>query len=74
MKIVPLKSKVITCKGPVPIINKIAMDYTILELVNAFTYFGFKISYEEEKDITSKRSKLLQILVILKNVLKPNLP
>jgi hypothetical protein len=38
-----------------------------------FTYLGCKTPYEEEKDITSKISKFLQILGILNNVLKQNL-
>jgi len=44
-----------------------------LDQASIFTYLGYKISYEEEKDITSKTSKFLQILGIVNNILKPNL-
>jgi hypothetical protein len=37
-----------------------------------YRHLGRKISYEEEKDITSKISECLHILEILKNVMKPN--
>jgi len=56
MEIYPLKLKAMTYKGQDPIRCKIITDNTIVEQVNTFTYFGCKISYEEEKDITSKIS------------------
>jgi hypothetical protein len=43
-----------TFKGQVPIGSKTGTDNTILQEVNTFTYLGCKISYEEERDITSK--------------------
>jgi hypothetical protein len=45
----------------------------ILEQVNTFTYLGRNISYQEETDIHSKITKLLQTLGLLNNTLKPNL-
>jgi hypothetical protein len=51
MEISPLKSKVLTCNGQVPIRSKITVDNPILKQVNAFTYFECKVSYEEEEDI-----------------------
>jgi hypothetical protein len=44
-----------------------------LQTVNAFTYLGHKVSYEEEKDIMWKISKFLQVLGMLNNILKPKL-
>jgi hypothetical protein len=41
--------------------------------VNAFTYLGCNISYEEEEDIQSKFTKFLQILRLLNITQKPNL-
>jgi hypothetical protein len=51
----PLKSKVMAFKGQVPIRSKIVTDNTILEQVNTFTYLGRTISYNEEREITSKK-------------------
>jgi len=45
----------------------------MFEQGDTFTYLGRKISYEEERDLTSKISRLLQIMGILNYVLKPNL-
>jgi hypothetical protein len=56
MEISPQKSEVMAYKGHFSIRSKIVTDNTTLEQVNTFTYFGCKISYEEEKDITSKIS------------------
>lgn len=44
-----------------------------MQTVNAFTYLGHKVSYEEEKDIMWKISKFLQVLGMLNNILKPKL-
>jgi len=49
------------------------MDNPILEQVNPFIYLGWNISYEEKHDITSKINTFVQILVLLNDVLKPNL-
>jgi hypothetical protein len=48
VKILPLKSKVMTFKGQVPIRSKPAIDDSELEQVLTVTYLGHKISYEEE--------------------------
>jgi hypothetical protein len=44
----------------------------ILEQVNTFTYLGCNISYQEEKDILSNITEMLEILGLL-STLKPNL-
>jgi len=54
MEISPLKSKVMAFKGHVPIRSKTVIDNPILEQVNTFTYFGCKIPYDKERDVTSQ--------------------
>jgi hypothetical protein len=48
-------------KGQITTISNILVYYTrsIVEQVNMFTCLGCKISYEEEKDVTSKIINLL---------------
>jgi hypothetical protein len=36
------KSKVMTCKGQVPITSNILIDNTVIEQVNTFAYLGHK--------------------------------
>jgi hypothetical protein len=48
-EISPLKSKVMAFTGQVPIRSKTVINNIVLEQENTFTYFGCKISYEEEK-------------------------
>jgi hypothetical protein len=55
MKISPLKSKVMSFKGQVPIISKVVMFNTILEQMNTFSYLGCNVSCEEGK-IDSKNN------------------
>jgi hypothetical protein len=45
----------------------------ILDHVNTFRHLVYNISYQEEKDIHSKITYILQILRLLNNTLKPNL-
>jgi hypothetical protein len=45
----------------------------ILEQVNTFTCLGYNISYREKKEIHFKITKLLHILELLNNTLRPNL-
>jgi hypothetical protein len=66
-----VKYEVIVIEGQVPIRSKVVVDN--MEQVNMFIYLGCKISYQEEKDITSKISKIIQIWGILNNVFKQNL-
>jgi len=44
MKIPPLKAKVMTFKGQVPVRSKIVIDNITLEQGNTLTYLGYKIS------------------------------
>jgi hypothetical protein len=60
-------------KAQVAVTSKIIVHNTVLERVNTFTYMGHGVSYEEEKDITSKIGTFLQVLGIVDNVLKQNL-
>jgi hypothetical protein len=62
VKISPLKSKVMSFNKQVSIRSETVIDNSTLEQVNTFTYFGCKISYKEEKEVTSNVSKCLQIL------------
>jgi len=55
-----------------PIRSKTLRDNTKLIQVNPRTDLGCKIPDEEEKDITSKISRFLKMLVILNYALKPN--
>jgi hypothetical protein len=56
MEISPVKSNVMAFKGQVPIRSKVVLGDTILKQVNASSYLGCIILFEEQKDITSKIS------------------
>jgi hypothetical protein len=58
-------------KGQVPIRSKVIIGNTVLEQVNMFTCLECKISCKMEKGCNFK-IKVWEILVILKNILKPN--
>jgi hypothetical protein len=51
-----LRSELTSFKKQVSVRSQIVTDTTLLEQVNAVTYLGIKISYEEEEDVTSKIS------------------
>jgi hypothetical protein len=59
-------------RGRDPIRSKIVINNKIVEQVNKFNYLGCLLSYETEKDITSKLAKFLQITGIINQVLKPS--
>jgi uncharacterized membrane protein YgaE (UPF0421/DUF939 family) len=60
-------------KGTEPIRSKIVTDNMILEHLNTFTHLVSNTSYQEEKDIHSKITNILQRVRLLNNTLKPNL-
>jgi hypothetical protein len=66
------KTKTMTFRGRDPIRSKIVINNKIIEQVNTFNYLGCLLSYETEKDITSKFSKFLQITGIINQFLKPS--
>ena len=49
------------------------MDNKCLKQINNFKYLGFEISYNNEKDVQQKVTKVAHILRILNNAFKPNL-
>jgi hypothetical protein len=53
-----------------PIRSKIVINNKIIEQINTFNYLGCSLSYEREKDVTTKVSKFLQITGIINQVLK----
>jgi hypothetical protein len=65
------KAKTMAFRGREAIRSKIVINNKIIEQVNTFNYLGCLLSYETEKDITSKLSKFLQITGIINEVLKP---
>jgi hypothetical protein len=44
----------------------------MIDQINTFNYLGCSLSYEREKDVTTKVSKFLQITGIINKVLKPS--
>jgi hypothetical protein len=66
------KTKTMAFRGRDPIISKIVINNKIIEQINIFNYLGCSLSYETEKDITTKVSKFLQITGIISQVLKPS--
>jgi hypothetical protein len=59
-------------RGRDPIRNKTVINNKITEQINTFNYLGCSLSYEREKDVTTKISKFLQIAGIINQVLKPS--
>jgi hypothetical protein len=58
-------------KGRDPVRTKIVIDNKIIEQVNLFNCLGNIIPYEGELDIDNKLNNFLKIIVILKNVFRP---
>jgi hypothetical protein len=52
------KTKVMAFKGQEPVRSKVCINNKILEQVNTFNYLGYYLSYEEEKDLNMKITKL----------------
>jgi hypothetical protein len=52
------KTKVMAFKGRKPVRSKICINNKTLEQVNTFSYLGYYLSCEEEKDLNMKNHKL----------------
>jgi hypothetical protein len=72
MNIPPLKSKVMSYKGQVPIRSKIVTSHNTGTSKHVHI-FGMRDFIEQTMDVTSKMSKLLQILGFLINEFKSDL-
>lgn len=72
LKISSNKTKTMAFKGRDPIRSKIVINNNTIEQINTFNYLGCSISYQDEKDITSKTMKFLKITGIINKVLKPS--
>jgi len=57
--------------GRDPVRSKIVINNNIIEQINTFSYPGYSVSYQNEKYITIKITKFLQITGIIKRTLKP---
>ena len=73
MEISPEKSKKMALLGQDPVRCKTAVDNKCLKEENNFKYFGFEISFRNEKYAEQKLTKFAQTLGILKNIYQPNL-
>jgi hypothetical protein len=70
LKISTNKTKTTACKEKDPVRNKIAINSNIIEQTNTSNYPGCSISYWNEKDVTVKVSKYLQITGTINRTLK----
>jgi len=59
-------------KGRDPVRSKIVINNNIIEPINIFDYLGCSISYKNEKGVTLKISKILQITGVIHRTLKPS--
>jgi len=57
-------------KGRDPVRSKIVINNNIIEPINTFDYLGCPIAYKNEKDVTLKIPKFLQITGIIHRILK----
>ena len=62
--------KTMACKGRDTVRNKVVTNNNTIEKINTFNYPGFSISYQNDKDITAKTSKFLQVMGIINRTLK----
>jgi hypothetical protein len=60
-------------KGREPVRSKICIYNKTLQQVNAFSYLGYYLSYEEEKDLNMKIADFVKITGIINQMFKPNL-
>jgi hypothetical protein len=72
LKISTSKMKTMACKGRDKVRNKILINNNTIEKINTFNYLGCSISYENDKDITVKISKFLQVMGNINRTLKPS--
>ena len=59
-------------KGGDPLRSKTVINNNNIEPINIFDYLGCSISYKNEKVVTLKISKFLQITGIIQRTLKPS--
>jgi hypothetical protein len=59
-------------KGTDPVRSKIAIEVNIIEKINTFNYRDSSISYHNEKDVTVKISKFLQVTGIINRNVNPS--
>jgi len=65
--------KTMACKGRDTVRNKILTNNNnTIEKINTFNYLGCSISYQNDKDITVKISKFLQVMGNINRTLKPS--
>jgi hypothetical protein len=57
-------------RGRDPVRSKIVINNNIIESIHTFGYLGCPIAYKDEKDVTLKISKFLQITRIIHRILK----
>jgi hypothetical protein len=60
-------------KGREPVRSKICINNKTLGQVNTFSYLGYYLSYEEEKDLNMKITNFLKITGIINHIFKPYL-
>lgn len=73
MEISTDKSKVMAFLGKEPVRSKICINNKIIEQVKNFSYLGYQISYEEEKDLNEKIIKFNRAMGIINQIFKPTL-
>jgi len=58
-------------KGRDPVLNKIVIEYRIIEQVNSFHFLINLISHKKEMDVDNKLNNCLKITGIINNVFRP---
>jgi len=71
LKLSTSPTKTMAFNGRDPVRSKIVINNNIIEQINIFSYPGYSVSYQNEKYITIKITKFLQITGIIKRTLKP---
>jgi hypothetical protein len=67
------KTRVMSFRGMEPIRSKICINNKTLKQQNTFTYLGYNISCEEEKDLNIKAANFIRILRIINQIFKSSL-
>ncbi|KAJ4448800.1 hypothetical protein ANN_00191, partial [Periplaneta americana] len=73
MEISTDKSKVMAFLGKEPVRSKICISNKIIEQVKNFSYLGYQISYEEEKDLNEKIIKFNRAMGVINQIFRPTL-
>jgi hypothetical protein len=58
------KTRVMAFRGMEPIRSKLCINNKTLKQQNTFNYFGYKISYEGEKDLNIKTANFVKVCQI----------